>query len=140
MKAKFSLLLLCSMVVFLGSTKAAQEESELVRMITIHNNLSKAVRIYPTPAPKLRWTSEYFAINSTDEDVLLSNKKEKYSINGNKFYYSPLKFESLDCDTIEEARNAGHEPWLKDCRVLIEQEKEITLSKDTNEITLEDQA
>ena len=134
------LFLLCSMVLFSGSTKAAQEESELVRMVTIFNNLPKAVRIYSDPAPKLEWKSEFFVINSTDKDVLLSNKKEKYLINGNKFYYSPLKFESFDYDSIEQARNAGHDPWIEDCRVLIEQEKEITLSPDKNEITLEEQA
>ncbi len=136
MKIKF--FLLGALAIFSVNTRAAQE-GESTREITISNKLLSAVRIYSDPAPKNTGKGKY-VINSIDEDVLPNGETKEYSIKGNVVYYSPLIFESLDYDTLQESReNGGCSDWLE-CEVLTGKEKKITVSEGTNEITLEEQA
>ena len=121
--------LLCSVVVFsVGSTKAAQE-GEYEREITIYNNLSKAVRIYSDSLPHK--DGRFYSIKGTNKQVLLEGTKAQFLIDDNKFYYSPLQPLIVSKhNTIEEVSGVNY-------TVLARQEKEITVSPDESEITLE---
>ncbi len=122
MKTKFSLLLLCSMVVFSCNTRAAQEgDSE--REITIYNNLKVVVTIYYASANE-EGVGRDILTSFTDESILFPGKEKSYSTRGSCFYYAPLKRIPTNCE------------WLPDLRVLIKEEKMATVPTDKNSITL----
>ena len=118
-----------------NNTKAAQEGGPS-REITISNKLLVAVRIYSDKAPKPIGMGKYL-VNSIDKTVLPKDEEAKFLITGNVIYYSPLKFESGNYETIEESREYGGDSHWPECTVLTEKEKEIPVSMGVYEITLE---